>query len=228
MRKAQRRRERYSYAEMSKLRLHWIPGTAAVAPHAALAEIGVEYELVRVQRDESGQSPPEYLALNPSGRVPTLEDGELVLTESAAILLYLADRYPEARLAPPERAELYRWLVFMTNTVQTALMRFIYPERYGGDGVRDAAAAELREHFGRLEAELDGREWLVGEHRTAADLFLFMLTRWGRRLDPPAWDAANLRAHFLRTLALPGVRRMVDEEGLELPAWSSDSPPRHD
>src|SRR6059036_4007729 len=53
----------------------------------------------------------------------------------------------------------HRWLIFMTNTVQTALMRFIYPERYGGDGVRDAAAAELREHFGRLEGELEGRDW---------------------------------------------------------------------
>jgi glutathione S-transferase len=203
------------------MRLHYRPGSAAMAPHLALAEIGCDYELVRVGFDDPAEASEEYRRLNPWGRVPTLQDGDFVLTESAAILLYLADRYPDARLAPQDRAELYRWLVFMTNTVQTALMRFIYPERYGGDGVRDAAAGELREHFGRLEAELDGREWLVGEHRTAADLFLFMLTRWGRRLDPQAWDSPNLRAHFLRTLALPGVRRMVEEQGLELPAWSS-------
>jgi glutathione S-transferase len=208
---------------MGAMRLHWRPGTAAMAPHAALAEIGVDYELALVERDESGQSAPEYMALNPSGRVPTLEDGDLVLTESAAILLHLADTYPDARLAPQPRAELYRWLIFMTNTVQTALMRFIYPERYGREGVREAAVAELREHFGRLDAQLDGRNWLVGDERTAADLFLFMLTRWGRRLDPPAWDSPNLRAHFLRTLSLPGVRRMVEEQGLELPVWSAES-----
>jgi glutathione S-transferase len=190
-----------------------------MAPHAALAEIGVPYELALVERDEHGQSPPAYLRLNPSGRVPTLEDGELVLTESAAILLYLADRFPEAGLAPPlgERAELYRWLVFLTNTVQTAFLRFLYPERYGDRAVRDTAADELQVLFGRIDGQLAGRDWLVGESRTAADLFLFMVTRWGRHLDPQAWARPHVRAHFLRTLELPGVRRMMKEQGLEPP-----------
>jgi glutathione S-transferase len=190
-----------------------------MAPHAALAEIGVPYELALVERDHNGQSPPAYLALNPSGRVPTLEDGGLVLTESAAILLYLADRFPEAGLAPPpgERAQLYRWLVFLTNTVQTALLRFVYPERYGDGAVRATAAEELRVLFDRIDGELAGREWLAGRSRSAADLFLFMVTRWGRHLDPQAWARPNVRAHSLRTLELPGVRRMMEEQGLESP-----------
>src|SRR5437762_5964592 len=107
---------------MAPVRLYWRPGTAAMAPHAALAEAGVPYELVRIERDEA-QSSPEYRALNPLGVVPTLVDGETVMTESAAILLHLADRFPEARLAPSDRARFYRWLVFMTNTVQTAMLR---------------------------------------------------------------------------------------------------------
>jgi glutathione S-transferase len=201
------------------MRLYWRPGTAAMAPHAALAEIGADYELVLVERDDAGT--PEYLALNPSGRVPTLEDGETVLTESAAIMLHLADRYPEAGLAPPDRAAFYSSLIFLTNTLQTALMRFVYPDRYGGAGVGDVAAVEAHAIFDRLEAALSGREWLVGDNRSGADLYLFMLTRWGRNLSPPAWDSPNLRAHFIRTLALPGVRRMVDEEDLELPPWSA-------
>jgi glutathione S-transferase len=190
-----------------------------MAPHAALAEIGLDYELVRIERDEAQRS-AAYRALNPLGVVPTLVDGELVLTEAAAILLHLADEHPEARLAPVERAPLYRWLVFMTNTVQTAHLRQIYPERYGDDGVRERAEADLREHYDLIERELEGREWLVGDHRTAADLFLFMLTRWGRHLEPAAWERPSLRAHFLRTLALPGVQRMVEEQGLELPTWA--------
>jgi glutathione S-transferase len=190
-----------------------------MAPHAALAEIGVDYELVRIERDEA-QTDAAYLALNPLGVVPTLVDGDLVLTESAAILLYLADRYPEARLAPRDRAQYYRWLVFLTNTVQMTMLRVFYPERYGGEAVRQVAAAEAARHFDLIDRTLNGREWLVAEHRTGADLFLFMVTRWGRRLEPPAWDHAHLRAHFLRTLALPGVRRMLEEQELELPDWA--------
>jgi len=190
-----------------------------MAPHAALAEIGVEYELVRIEREDA-QSDPGYRTLNPLGVVPTLVDGDFVLTESAAILLYLADTYPEARLAPVERAEFYRWLVFLTNTAQTTMLRFLYPERYGDGAVRAVAETAANEIFDLLEAALGGRDWLAADHRTAADLFLFMVTRWGRRLEPPAWDRPNLRAHFARTLALPGVRRMIEEQELDLPAWA--------
>lgn len=200
-------------------RLYWRPGSAAMAPHAALAELGLDYELVEIGRDEA-QSSAEYRALNPLGVVPTLVDGELVVTESVAILLHLADRHPEARLAPEERAPLYRWLVFLTNTVQTAHLRQIHPEAYGEAGVRERAETDLQGYYDLIERELEGREWLAGEHRTAADLFLFMLVRWARRLDPPAWERPNLRAHWLRTLALPGVARMVAEQELELPAWA--------
>jgi glutathione S-transferase len=190
-----------------------------MAPHAALAEIGVPYELVRISRDEAQES-AEYRALNPLGVVPTLVDGDLVLTESAAILLYLADRFPEARLAPEARADFYRWLVFLTNTVQPGVLRYLYPERYGDAGVKERAGELLDTVFGLLDRELDGREWLVGEARTAADLFLFMVVRWGRNLESPAWERPGLRAHFARTAALPGVRRMVAEQELELPPWA--------
>ena len=203
------------------MRLHYLPGTAAMAPHAALAEIGEPYELVRVERDEDGRVSDEYLALNPWGKIPTLEDGDLVLTESAAICLHLAERFPDVRLAPPpgtrERSELYRWLMYLTNTVQPAQLRYFYPDRYGTEGVKEAAAAELAAHYDLIDGQLTGHEWLVGEGRSVADLFLHMLTRWGRFLEPPAWERPNLRAHFLRTLDLPGVRKMIEEQGLELP-----------
>ena len=203
------------------MRLHYAPGTAAMAPHATLAELGVPYELVLVERDESGRPSDAYLALNPWGRIPTLEDGDLVLTESAAICLYLADTFPDARLAPPlgtpERAELYRWLLWLSNTVQMTLMRHFYPDRYGGEGVEEAANRDLAEHFDLIERHLGGREWLVGDERTVADLFLFMVTRWGRYLEPAAWERPGLRAHWLRCLELGGPRRVLEEQGLPLP-----------
>lgn len=209
---------------MSTLRLHYRPGTAAMAPHAALAEIGADYELALVERDGDGNSTPAYLALNPSGRIPTLEDGDLVLTESAAILLHLAGRFPEAGLVPGagtrERSEHDRWLIYLTNTLQPTLMRVIYPDRFGTSGVAEAATEAAQIEFARIDEHLAGRDWLVGDSRSAADLFLFMVTRWGRRLDPAAWDRPHLRAHWLRALALPGVQRMHDEQGLELPPFA--------
>ncbi len=144
------------------MRLHYLPGTAAMAPHAALAEIGVPYELVRVERDANGRPSEAYLALNPWGKIPTLEDGDLVLTESAAICLHLADRFPGARLVPPagtrKRSELYRWLLWLSNTVQMTQMRHFYPERFGTAGVDEAADADLAEHYDLIDRHLAGRE----------------------------------------------------------------------
>ncbi len=206
------------------LRLHYIPGTAAMAPHAALAEAGADYTLALVETDADGRRPSAYLGLNPWGQVPTLEDGDLVLTESVAIMLHLADRFPESGLGAPvgtrARSELYRWLAYLSSTVQMTYMRWFYPERFTTDpggvaAVHDRAAASLHEHSAWIDSELATRPWLVGDERTGADLFLFMLTRWGREDDPPAWDRPHLGEHFHRLLERPGVRRMMSEQGLD-------------
>jgi glutathione S-transferase len=148
-----------------------------------------------------------------------------VARPSAAICLYLAEKYPDVRLAPPawsvERAELYRWLLWLTNTVQATQMRHFYPERYGGEGVKDAADAELAGHYDRIDAHLAAREWLVCGERTVADFFLFMLTRWGRFLEPAAWERPNLQAHWLRTLELRGPQMMFEEQELPLPEFAT-------
>jgi glutathione S-transferase len=207
------------------IRLHYAPGSSALAPHVTLAELGVPYELVRVERGDDGQWSAAYRELNPWGKVPTLEDGDFVLTESAAICLYLAEQHPDAALLPPagtrERAEVYRWLLWLSNTVQETQLRHFYPQRYGGEGVKQAADEALSSHYDLLDRHLSGRDWLVGEERTVADFFLFMLTRWGRNLEPAAWDRPNLRAHWLRALELRGPRTALAEQGLELPPFAA-------
>jgi glutathione S-transferase len=209
------------------MRLHYFPGSAALAPHMTLAEIGMPYELVLVERDEDGRPPEDYFRLNPWGKVPTLEDGDLVLTESAAICLYLAEKFSDARLAPAagtrERAELYRWLLWFSNTVQATQVRHFYPHRFGTEGVQEIADAELGEFYDLIDGHLDGREWVVGEERTVADFFLVMLTRWGRHLRPAAWERPNLRDHWLRALELRGPRTALEEQSLPLPEFAAGS-----
>jgi glutathione S-transferase len=195
-----------------------------MAPHAALAEAGAKYALVLVEEDERGERPPGYFAVNPWGQVPTLEDGALVLFESVAIMLHVTDRFPDAGLGAPAgtdaRSQLYRWLAYLSTAVQTAHMHWYYPERYTADvggaaAVRACASATLGRHIDWIESELSTRRWLVGQERTAADLFLFMLTHWGRFHEPPATEPPHLHRHFESLLERPGVQRMMSDEGLE-------------
>src|SRR5450755_61261 len=126
------------------LKLYYYPGNANLAPHMLLEELGAPYELLLVDRNAQAHKATDYLRLNPNGLIPVLVDGDLVLYESAAICLHLADRHPEAHLAPPlgtaERAHFYKWLIHLTNTVQAELLSYFYPERQTDDA---AAAAQL-------------------------------------------------------------------------------------
>jgi glutathione S-transferase len=110
------------------MRLHYYPSTAAMIPHIVLEELGVPYERVLVDRAQNAHKAPEYLRLNPNGLLPVLTDGELVLYETAAIVLHLCDKHPKGKLAPElgstERAHFYKWLVWLTNTVQATLITY--------------------------------------------------------------------------------------------------------
>lgn len=212
------------------IELHHAPSTAAMAPHILLTEIGVPFVLRPVDTAAQAHRSPAYLALNPNGRVPVLVDGDLVLYESAAICLHLVDRHPQAGLAPPpgsdERAHFYKWLVWLTNTLQATLMVFFYPERWLTDG-NDASAAELKSCAeGRtgalldlLEAELQrhGGPWLLGARYSAVDAYALMLCRWTRHFAHPARARPALGAYLQRVLDRPTVRQVFEREGLALP-----------
>lgn len=213
------------------IRLHYYPGNASMAPHILLEELGVPFELVRVDRESAAHKSPEYLKLNPNGLIPVLQDGELVLYETAAILLHLADTHPDALLAPgvgtPERAEFYKWLVWMTNTLQAMLIHYFYPERMVNDADTAAAAqvkARAEAHVGRMLQQLDdqlaghGQPWLLGADASAVDLVGFMLCRWTRGFaGRPARSYPHLGPWLQRVLARPAVQRAVAAEQLQPP-----------
>jgi len=210
--------------------LYYYPGNANLAPHILLEEIGADYELVLVDRNKNEQKSPAYLRLNPNGRIPVLVDGGLVLYESAAICLHLADRHAAAALAPAlgsdERAQFYKWLVYLTNTVQAELLLYFYPERLAGDA---AAAGQIKTHAERrigdmldlVEAALaaGAGPYLLGARYCAADAYLLMLCRWTRGMHHPARNRAHLGRLLDTVMARAATQRAFAAEGIDAPFY---------
>lgn len=212
------------------IRLHYYPGNASLAPHMLLEELGVPYALELVDRERDAHKQPDYLALNPNGKIPVLVDGDLVLYESAAICLHLADRHPEAGLAPPlgsaARAHCCKWLIWMTNTLQAETLTYFYPERLTGDAamaevVKAHAEARIGAMLDLLDTEVarHGRAWLLGDDFSVADPYLLMLCRWTRNMGRPARTRPALNAVLARIAARPAVRRAFEQEGIAQPVY---------
>lgn len=208
--------------------LHYFPGNASMAPHIVLQEVGAPFELVLVDRERGAHKTAQYLRLNPNGLIPVYVDGDLVLYESAAICLHLADSAPGAALLPPvgtaARAHAYKWLVWLTNTLQSALLAYFYPERWMNPGNADGAA-ELKAHaqervgvlLDQLEAEFarHGGPWLLGSEYSVVDGYCLMLCRWTRNFSAaPARERPHLGAHMRRMLERPAVQRVFAAERL--------------
>jgi glutathione S-transferase len=205
--------------------LHYYPANANAAPHMLLEEIGAQYELLLVDRAVNGQKSKEYLKINPMGRIPTLVDRDLVLSEAAAIVLHLVDAHPDAGLAPkvgtPERAKFYQWLTFLTNSLQEELMIYQYPERLAGN---DAAATAIvkRGAEARASAFLDviddhlkaNGPLFLGNKLSAVDFYLVMLSRWARPMGKPPRSRPSIAKLLDKVTALPSVRRAYEREGI--------------
>lgn len=210
------------------IKLYYYPGNANLAPHMLLEELGVPHELVLVDRSVNAQKSAEYLKLNPAGRIPTLVDGDLVLFESAAICLHLCDTHLDADLAPAlgsaERAQFYKWLMYLTNTVQAEMLLYFYPERLASD---DAAIAQVKQHaheriagmFDLLEDAFvkQGGPYFLGKRFTAVDCYLLMLSRWTRMMARPARERTHLGPYLRMLLERPAIARAFASEGLKAP-----------
>ncbi|MES2955763.1 MAG: glutathione S-transferase family protein [Pseudomonadota bacterium] len=213
------------------LHLHYYPSTAAMVPHIVLEEIGAPYQRVLVDRMQNAHKAPGYIKLNPNGLIPVLVDGGLVLYETAAICLHLCDTHPEAGLAPPlgtaERAHFYKWLMWLTNTLQATLITYFYPERSVAPGnhagaaeVKAQAEAKIGAMLDQLDAELadHGGPWFAGEVYSALDAYVFTLCRWTRNFSSPAARTRpQLGPYLQRMLARPAVQRVFAAEELAPP-----------
>ena len=203
--------------------LYYSPGTASMVVHLALLEIGVAYRLELVDFERGAQRSAEYLRLNPQGVVPTLVFDGRAHVESAAILLMLADRHPEARLAPPpgkpERDDWYQCVVNLSNSLAATYRYWFYPQDLGATEHPPAVRAALQTRIEAVWTRLDTRltangPYLLGAQFSGADLLATMLMRWSRNMPRTAldWPAVRRLADLVR--ARPSWRRLYELEGL--------------
>jgi glutathione S-transferase len=213
--------------------LHYHPSNASFTPHVLLEEIGAPFSLSLVDRAHQAHKSAAYLQLNPNGLIPVLVDGDRVLYETAAIVLHLCDTHPAAGLAPAlgsaERAQFYKWLVWLAATLQAQMPIYFYSDRYVAPGnaagaleVKAAAERRIEGLVDQIEAHLAGfagqaAPWMMGERYSALDAYAFMLCRWTRGMQRPARTLPHVGAFLQRVLARPAVQRAIATEKLPEP-----------
>jgi glutathione S-transferase len=203
--------------------LYYSPSTASLVVHWLLIELGVPHTLHKLDFDNRDHKSAGYLKLNPAGVVPTIVVDGRPITESAAIVLHLADTHPEAGLAPAvgsiERASYYQWMFFLANTLQPAYRAWFYPtEPAGADNV-DAAKEEARQRiegaWARVNDHLQANgPFLLGAKLSAVDFMMTMLMRWSRNMPKPAHTWPALAAHAAIMKARPAFKETYAREGL--------------
>jgi len=199
------------------MKLYYMPGACSLAPHIALREAGLPFDLEKVERSKKTESGADYLGINSKGAVPALglDDGE-VLTEGAVIQLYIADKAPAKKLAPAagtmERYRLQEWLNYIASEVHKGIGQLFnpaMPEDFK-EAVKKGLAAK---QFAHLEKALAGRNYLLGEF-SVADGYLFTVLNWTgmHKIDLSAFP--NIVAYIKRVADRPAVKDAMKAEGL--------------
>ena len=204
--------------------LYYSPGAASMVVHLALLEAGVEHRLEFVDLEAGAQRDPAYLKLNPNGLVPTLVIDGLPFFEAAAGLMTIADRHPEAKLAPPigslQRAAWNQWILHLANTVQPAFRLWFYPTDITTDEsaqaiIKDAVRNRIESAWNRFDRQLAVHgPCLLGDTFSAADLMLLMLMRWSRNMPKPATQWPHLAALAKRLKSRETFKTLYEREGL--------------
>jgi glutathione S-transferase len=203
------------------LKLFYSPGACSIVSHIALYEAGTDFEAVRVMLAQGEQLKPEYLAINPHGRVPALGTDKGVVTEQIAVVNYIADKFGKDGSVPRGDAfaaakcnELLGWFA---STVHISFAEIFRPGRFVTDesvheAVTQGGRAALLKHFDEIDAKC-GEGWITGGTFTAADSYLLIFFRWGKRLEFDMARYANWAALVGRVLDRPAVARTLEAEG---------------
>ena len=192
------------------MKLYEFPPTRSIRARWTLQELGVDFQSVTVNLLKGEHRSPQFLAINPAGKVPVLEDGGRVVTESVAIVLYLAEKYPDRKLIPSdpgEREELFRWLMFAVTELEGPLWRItrntrLYPEAERQPTDVAIASREFKEMAAVLERHMDGREFVAGQRVSVADFVVAYTLDWGTVVELLG-ECPRLLAYVERMYARP-------------------------
>ena len=205
-------------------KLYYAPGACSLASHIALEEVGIPYETQRLNLAEGEQRKPEYLKVNPRGRVPTLVIDDKTLTENVGILTYLGGGYPKAGIWPRktwDQAKLVSSLAWVSNSVHPTYGHMIRAARYADDAAaQEAIKAKARQMYGDYLKEIDtllaGKKWSIAGHYTVLDGYLLVFYRWGNRSQFPVKELRSYTALVERVMARPAVKKVMADEGITL------------
>ena len=200
------------------IKLYYAPGACSLSPHIVAREAGIDLELQKVDLNvHSVKSENDFYAINPKGYVPALEiaPGE-VLTEGPAIVQYLGDQKPQSGIVPPagslERYREQEMLGYINSEIHKAYSLLFSAET--PDATKENRKAYLRKRYKLLEERLASHEYLVGDKFTAADAYLFTVTRWAHAVKLDLSEFKNIAAFQERVKARPAVKQAMLEEGL--------------
>jgi glutathione S-transferase len=201
-----------------QMKLYEFGPTRSIRVRWTLQELGVDFESVRVNLLAGEQRHPEFLKINPAGKIPVLIDSDLVLTESVAIVLYLAEKYSDKGLLPNElneRAQVNRWLLFAATELEQPLWRIarhtaLYPEEQRLPGDVILARAEFKDMASVLETHMRGRQFVVGNSVTVADFVMAYTLDWGNEYKLLG-DCPQLLAYMKRMYARPHAPPRIAE-----------------
>ncbi len=196
------------------MQLYWAPRTRSFTALWLMEETGQPYERVLIDITTGAQKKPDYLAINPMGKVPALKDGDATLAEAAAICAYVAERYPQARLAPPVgdplRAKYLYWLFFMPGCVEPAMVQVSTKIEMNPVA---AGWGDAQRVFDVLDAALAKGPWLLGENFSAADVAMGSALNFAVRLFKMVPSRPSFEAYIARCVARPAFQRAREDRG---------------
>ena len=206
------------------LTLYYSPGACSMASHITCEESGATYQPQAVALPKGEHKQPEYLKINPRGKVPALKTDDGVITENTAILTYLAKSYPDAKLLPKDlagEARCISMMAWLSNTVHPCFTHIFRPERFSDDqnahaGIKESGRKAFWANLQEIDSLVNGNQWMQGSQFTTCDPYALVFYGWGKRIDLPVTELKSYTAWKDRMVQRPAVRKILEREQSQL------------